>query len=620
MSIAENISHPFIGALGWSVLHSLWQFLIIALLLRLALGLSKRSPSGVRYWLSVVGLLAIPLTFVFTFIRQWGIYSGAKRVVSLQFEDAAWYVAGGDTGFYMVDKRYPAFLDRFEALTPVVFWIYVVGLLLFSLHGIFNYYRIYSLRTTGVVALPVTWKSRIALLARKAGIMGRVRVRLSDRVSIPLVVGFFKPVILLPLAMLTSLSPEQVETVLLHEFRHLKNRDHYINLIQNLLEILFFYHPATWWISRCLRDERENRIDEWVVGSTGSPLIYAQALVSLESKRSGTLQPVLAATQSKTLLLARIKNIMTMKTRPFKPGKNLAALAIILAATLSLAWFDPTKTMNNYALNDYSDRVYYPADPFPSQTSPSPSTAALTAQGPVTGQVSPQSRPESDKQSAPESDRKPGKVVLSDGTSVQWADLSEKDRQQILEGVREARLAIAEVNRELVEKFNSEEFRMQMAQVREETRKAGEEIRKSMEEMNRELYSEEFRMEMEKAGEEVRKAMEEVNRELNSEKFRMEMQKVGEEVRRAMEEVDRELNSEEFRMEMQKVGEEVRKAMEEIDWEVFDETMKVTMEEVGKTLELIGPSVQELLREITKAMEESSKEKGDSSRPDKNQP
>jgi bla regulator protein blaR1 len=603
MSIAENISHPFVSALGWSVLHSLWQFLIIALLIRLALELSKRSSSGLRYWLSLAGLLAIPLTFVATFIRQWNIYTGAKKVVSLQFEDAAWHVAGGDTGFYMVDKRYPGFLDRFEAFMPVVFWIYVVGLLLFSLHGIFSYYRVYTLRTTGVEALPAMWKSRIALLAKKAGVKGRVPIQLSKKVSIPVVAGFFKPVILLPLAMLTSLSPEQVETVLLHELRHIRNKDHYIIFIQNLLEILFFFHPATWWISRCLREERENRIDEWVVGNTGAPLIYAQALFSLESKRSSTLQPVLAATQSKNHLLLRIKNIMTMKTRPFKPGKNLAALAIIVAATLSLAWFDPTKSMNNYAFQDYADRVQYTADPIPGQAGPSPVITASSdlAQFPATVQASPQSTTEPNKQSTlepnkqstPASDKKPGKVVLNDGTTLHWEDLSEQDRQQILEAVREARLALAEVNQELVKKFNSEEFRMQMVQVQEETRQAGEEVRRAMEEMNREL---------------------------NSEEFRMEMQKVGEEVRKAMEEVNSELHSEEFRMEMQKVGEEVRKAMEEIDWEVFGETMTITMEEVGKSMELIGPSVQEILEEIIKAMEESNQEKENPSRPDKEQP
>jgi bla regulator protein blaR1 len=650
MSIAENISHPLVSALGWTVLHSLWQLLVIALLWRLSLELSRKHPAQVRYHLGLLALLAIPVTFVVTFIRQWGIYSSAKRVVSMQFEDAVWYARGGGADFYMVNKSYPASLERFEGYMPVVFWIYVAGLLLFSLHGIFSYYRIYTLRTYQVGPLPLQWKRRIPSLAKTAGVSGRISVRISKRVSIPVVIGFLKPVILLPLAMMSSLSPDQVEAVLLHEFRHIRNKDHYINFFQNLLEILFFYHPVTWMISRQLRDERENRVDEWVVKKTGTPLIYAQALLSLENKRSSILQPVLAATQSKTLLLSRIKNIMTMKTRSFKPGRNLAALAIILAATLSLAWFDPTKSMNTYAFQDYADRINYSGETTlpesqPSAPAPAESSASLrsTASTDAPATLRSTSSGSASTQAIGETDKKPRKIILSDGSSMEWESLSEKDRQQIQDAMREARLAIEQMNREMIDKFNSEEFRREMQKASEEVRlameemnrefnseefrmemhKANEEVRRAMGEMNREFNSEEFRMEMQKASEEVRRAMEEMNREFNSEEFRMEMQKASEEVRRAMEEMNREFNSEEFRREMEKAGKEVRKAMKEmenVDWAGFGEIMKITMEEVGKGLEKIGPEIQEVLMEVMKSLEESSQEKDSPLRPDKEKP
>lgn len=606
MSLAENITHPLVNALAWSVLHSLWQFCVIALLWWLAMEIAGRSSANVRHRLSLIALLAIPLTFSVTFLRQWTIYSSAKRVVSLQFvEDTALYSSAGGTDFFLVNKTYPAFLERFEGLTPIVFWAYVAGLLLFSLQGILGYYKIHSLRTRGIRPVSKTWGNRIPVIARTAGAIRSIPVLISERVKVPLVIGMIKPVILIPVAMFSSLSPEQVEAILLHEFRHISNKDQYINILQNLVEILFFFHPVSWWISHRLRDERENRIDEWVVSQTGAPLIYAQALVSLESKRSGTLQPVLAATQSKNLLLVRIKNIMTMKTRTLKPGKNLAALAVIMAATLSLAWFDPTKSINTYAYQDSVQQSTYPGVVAPpvlteETAEPVPAAAALPAR------------------STPQ--EKTGKVVLHDGTEVKWEALSEADRQQIQEAIREARLAVTEVNREVIEKFNSEEFRQQMDQVQQEVRRALNEADRAVQQ---ELQSEAFRMEMEKAREEIRRAMEEVNNELQSEAFRMEMQEAGEEVRRALEEMNRELNSEEFRMEMEQAGEEIRKAMkemEQVDWEGLGEVMKITMEEVGKGLEHVGPAIEEILKEVLKAMETPEEQREDPDKPRKQEP
>ncbi len=583
MSLSENIYHPFINALGWSLLHSIWQFVLIALVWRLLMAFTGRHPAATRYRLSLVALLAIPLTFVLTFIRQWGIYANARQVVSLQFEEAGWYASAGESGLFVIDKSYPLFLDRLEAYTPMVFWAYSAGLLLFSLHGLLAYYKVWSLRTRNTGHLPEKWKARIPSLAKKAGVFKRIPVRVSTRVDIPAVVGFIKPVVLVPAAMLTGLGPDQVEAILLHEFRHIYHRDHYINILQNVLEILFFFHPATWWISRRLRDERENRIDEWVVGETGTPLAYAQALVHIESGRSSTPQPVLAATQSKNLLLLRIKNIMTMKTRSFKPGKNLAALAIILGATLSLAWFDPSKSINAYAYPDSTHLTPYGEATGLQEGRLPRTTESLPADPPATPL---------------KEEHKPSRVVLKDGSQLGWEELSEEDRQQVLKAMEETRIAISKVNEELIRQFNSEEFRQQMAQVQEE-------VRRSMEEADRELQehfeSEEFRREMEKVGEEVRRAMEEVHEELRmqfeSEEFREEMRKAGEEVRKAMEEVHEELRmqfeSEEFREEMRKAGEEVRKAMEELgrelqlefESEAFREEIRKAAEELRKALE-----------------------------------
>jgi bla regulator protein blaR1 len=111
-----------------------------------------------------------------------------------------------------------------------------------------------------------------------------VPVFLSPRISIPIVTGFIKPVILLPLAIFSSLDVRQVEAILLHELYHVRNYDHWVNTIQNFLEILFFFHPATWWISAQVRHEREKKVDEQVVVRNRQTAVICKSTVNARNK------------------------------------------------------------------------------------------------------------------------------------------------------------------------------------------------------------------------------------------------------------------------------------------------------------------------------------------------
>lgn len=580
MSLVENLSHPLVSALGWTLLNALWQILVIALLWRSALYFARKASASVRYNLSLLALLAIPVVSTYTFFRQYAIYKEAARIVSLEFDDGLYMAsAQGGSNFFLIQKNYPALLSNLEFFTPYLFWFYLAGLLFLSLHSLASYSKLYNLKHRNTRPLPENWQRKAMAFKTRIGLSGKVRILQSSKISVPAVVGLFRPVILLPLAMLGSLSTEQVEAILMHELYHLRRNDQYINLLQNVLEILFFFHPATWWISRRIREEREKCVDEWVVRNTAKPLIYAKALMTLEENRSTTLQPVVAATQSKTLLLIRIKNIMTMKTRSFNPGQKLAALVVILTAAASVAWINPAMTVNyghpgpDYKL-DSSVAPYYHniGDLAPAEEAPDTPPATFHEQALA--------------QEQPQSQRQPRKVFMHDGKTISWEELSEEDRVKLREAMEEVRLTMQEVNREMREKFNSEEFRQQMAQTQQEIARSREEVRRALEEARREsgehFNSEEFRNEMQKAREEIRKAMEDVKRDtdyINSEEFKLEMQKAREEVRKAIEEARREtgdnFNSEEFRLEMQK-----------------------TMEELNKNLQKIGPSIQESLKEV----------------------
>jgi bla regulator protein blaR1 len=626
MSIVESISHPVISALSWSVMHAIWQFTVIMGLYYIAIKLSARSRAAVRHNMALLALVAMPVTFLITFLRQYNVYRNARMIVSLEFNDLSWAASAGETPIYILNKEIPLLLDRIEPYIPFIFWFYVIGLVFFSLNGLFGYIRLNSMRRRYIQPMPQDWIIKLRQFAKRAGVSG-IHTFLSSKVDVPMVAGMIRPVILLPVSMLTTLSPEQAETIILHELRHIRNYDHYINILQNIIEILLFFHPATWYISKQLRAEREKRVDEWVVGESKSPLPYAQALLHLEQNRGHALQPALAATQSKTLLLTRIKNIMTMKTRTFNPGKNLAALLTIVAAVFMLAWYDPALGISYYQMDEPGQHVFYNEPP----VNPARMLALATPENADDTPVVNKQEKETLQ------DKEPKKVYFHDGSSMSWEALSEEDRNEINKAIEEARLAITEVNREVMEQFQSEEFRQQMQQVQEEIRRAmeevnaeinnhmhseefrrdmeqaREEIRRAMEEVNAEInsqmHSEEFRRDMEQAREEIRKAMEEVNAEINnhmhSEEFRRDMEQAREEIRKAMEEVNRELmnefRSEEFKEEMRKAGEEINEAlkeMDQVDWEALGAELNAVMKELGYTLEQIGPIVNESIREI----------------------
>jgi bla regulator protein blaR1 len=611
MSIIHHIADPWTHALAWSLLHSIWQVLIIAGLWKFSMWLAHNTPANTRYHISLLALLAVPVTFAITFIQQYGIYKEAERVVLFEFENSAWLNMQKDSSFFVIEKNYPEILQNFDNYTSHIFLVYIMGAALISVWFIVSYSKLFNLRKKNITELPNEWEDLVNNARQKAGIGDSIRVYLSSIISIPAVIGFFKPLVLFPLAIVGSISIHEVETILLHEFYHIRKKDHYINALQYLLEILFFYHPFTWWISSSLRREREKRVDEWVVTQTSEPLLYAKALLTLEENRKMQPQAVMAATNSKNSLLIRIKNFMHMKTSKFNSAQKMAATLVIAGAILSLAWLQPSHMY--YYINDY----------------------AASGEGPVwveTPTNTLQDQPIN--QQAPPTGNEPKKIYLENGKSLSWDELSDKDKKEIKKAMEEVRLAMQEVNREVFEKLNSEEFRNEMLKVGEEVRKAmeitnteiiaqvnsdefrremekvREEVRKAMEEVNRELNSEEFRREMQQAQQEIRRAMEEVDRELNSEEFRQEMKNASEEVRRAMQEVQRELNSEEFREEMRKAQEEIRRAMQEVDRELNSEEFRQEMQQAGEAMRIafeqmeqvdwkeFGESLNQILQEV----------------------
>src|SRR5204863_2273719 len=156
--------------------------------------------------------------------------------------------------------------------------------------------RVSALHRAALAAAPSTWQTACQRIARRLGVTAAVHVVESLTVDVPTVVGWMRPVILLPIAAVAALTPAQVEAILAHELAHIRRHDYAVNVLQTVAETLLFYHPAVWWISKRVRTEREHCCDDVAVGVCGDAVGYAGALAELESWRVASASMALAAT------------------------------------------------------------------------------------------------------------------------------------------------------------------------------------------------------------------------------------------------------------------------------------------------------------------------------------
>jgi uncharacterized protein involved in exopolysaccharide biosynthesis len=212
-------------------------------------------------------------------------------------------------------------IDRLTAaLEPTLPWLvglWGMGVCLLSwrlIQGGWSAHRLGRLQTTPVTA---EWIERLRRLRHRMRVSRPVRLLQSALVEVPTVAGWFRPVILLPASTLTGLSVAQLELILAHELAHIRRCDPWVNLLQVLVETVLFYHPAVWWVSRCIREERELCCDDLAVQACGDRLAYAQALTLLETLRGPATTAALAASGGS--LLQRIRHVLGL------PGTPLAS-------------------------------------------------------------------------------------------------------------------------------------------------------------------------------------------------------------------------------------------------------------------------------------------------------
>lgn len=309
-----------IDSLGWTLVHSLWQGGVIAIGLLIALRFLRRADANTRYLAacSAMALLVLAPIATFAALRAHHGDANVSAVARPQADSQSSlpHVArpAGDT----------TLLPHRNLMRDIVI-IWSAGVALMALWHVAGWITLASLRSGRPVNTLLPALDRICARLQ----IGRaVRLLESARLEVPAVVGVFKPVILVPTAILSNLSPAQVEAILAHELAHVRRHDYLINLVQAAVETVLFYHPATWWISSQVRSERENCCDDLAAEVCGNRALYAQALAALETAR--VPHPAIAATGGN--LLDRIRRLLDLPVvRRRTSMRSLAAAMVAIA-------------------------------------------------------------------------------------------------------------------------------------------------------------------------------------------------------------------------------------------------------------------------------------------------
>jgi len=298
-------------AIGWALLHFLWQGLLIGGITALLLHALRRASASSRYALCGAALLlcvALPLRHVCLTLAE--LQAPLTWQESLRLAELS------------------PWLLRLQAAMPwlVAAWALGVALMLTRLSlGLIWVARLRRLPEQ----VEAAWQTRLDGLAKDMGLRGRVLLRVvKAKLPSPLTVGWWRPVVIVPASLLTGLSPALLEALLAHELAHVRRADYLFNIVQGVVEALLFFHPVVWWLSRRMRAERELIADALAAQVLSEPRQLALALNELAQGLSHP-QPALAANDGE--LLSRIKGLLRPEAQ--RPGWRLLASALALAGT-----------------------------------------------------------------------------------------------------------------------------------------------------------------------------------------------------------------------------------------------------------------------------------------------
>lgn len=362
------ISDEVVKALGWAFLHSLWIGALLGVFFLCVQWLLRNSTANKKYIIGLCFMLLMPMMVAFAFfdayqeevaypseaylkqIRVTNIYQASPTPLAESYsqEERRW-----------LDQLKSVYFERYHS---ILVGVWLLGITLYSLHQLGGYFYTNRLRRHGLAGPTDQIRKLFARLLKQTAVKRNVELMESFLIKAPVVIGTFRPMVLLPVGLAAGLTMSEIEAILAHEIAHIRRNDFLANILQSCVEVVFFFHPAIWIIGSSVRSERENCCDDLAVAINGDRIGLARALAHVEEWRQLDADNTFALGFSgpKNSLLNRIKRIINnknMKTQENKTGYLLGNLLVIgLITGLSLTTLTSLKSIDYYTSGNSGER------------------------------------------------------------------------------------------------------------------------------------------------------------------------------------------------------------------------------------------------------------------------
>jgi len=332
----QLFNSPFLYSLSLTLVHFLWQGLLVALILKSLLFIIDTSKSKLRYALATLAMLANATLAVLTFTM---VYPGAGTGINSNLSPIPLTSLVNEltqqNALFTYQELLPSILAYALPYLSLL-WLATIAILASKL--LIEIYNVNNLPLHSSIAPSAALSTRFDELAKQIKLPKTPQLLISLKAEVPMAIGWLKPVVLLPATMVTGLNSAQLEMLILHELAHIRRHDYLVNFLQTLIELLFFFHPSVHWIGKQMRNEREYCSDDIAVEHCGDAIAYAHTLTdtaSLCSKNHLHTIPTMAMAASGGDLKARVLRLVDHHCAPANnTSKWLAAMSLLLALTL----------------------------------------------------------------------------------------------------------------------------------------------------------------------------------------------------------------------------------------------------------------------------------------------
>lgn len=326
----------FLKALGWSLLDSFWQMGILWLIYVLLTRSGKRFQSQQRHSMALLSLAGGSLWFVITLIFHFNQLVNAETV--------SVYNSTISPDTVIADSSLISFFTITEPILPFLSFAYLLAIIYLFIRLYRQYYVTQKLFSTGTYKVKPELRVFLKHIAAQMGIKKDIGIWLSNRVDTPLTIGFWKPVILLPVATINHLSIQQAEAIILHELNHIRRNDYFINLLIACMDIILFFNPFVRILTNIIKNERENSCDDMVLQFRYDAGQYANALLLLEKNRMHAGSLTMNATgKNKKLLLNRVERILNKRFSGTQVNQKIVAYVLSAILMGFISWYNPVK-------------------------------------------------------------------------------------------------------------------------------------------------------------------------------------------------------------------------------------------------------------------------------------